>query len=264
MGEYALRLSDDELFRYQRMAERARESEAELWELAGIRAGAHVVDVGCGPGATLLAMAEVVGAEGSVTGVDADADALDRARALIAAAALPGARVQPGRADATGLDRGSADVAMLRHVLAHNGGAEQAIVDHLATLVRPGGCVYLVDVEVSMTRIWPPVPQFDELLDRYHAFHAAQGNDLQVGLRLADLLRGAGLEVLEHRGQLLTLPWQPGLRGPAWAARDALVAAGFATPADLARWDDAFTALGDTHPLPTLFLCGFVGIGRRG
>ncbi|MDQ3988589.1 MAG: methyltransferase domain-containing protein [Actinomycetota bacterium] len=263
MGQYSLRLSDDEVVRYQWMAQRARETEAELWRLAGIVAGADVVDVGCGPGAILVAMADVVGPGGSVTGVDSDADAVDRASALVAAEGLRQASAQLGRAEATGLDAGAYDVAVLRHVLAHNGGHEQAIVNHLATLVRPGGCVYLVDIEATMSRIQPPVPEIIEMLERYHAFHAAQGNDLQVGLRLADLLSGAGLEVVEHRGQIHTVPWQPGLRGPAWAARDSLVAAGFATPGDLTRWDEAFTALDAGEHRPMMFLGGFVAIGRR-
>ncbi len=264
MSQYALRLSDDEVGRYQWMARRARETEAELWWLAGITAGADVVDVGCGPGAILAAMAAVVGTDGSVTGIDSDADAVDRANALAAAEGLRQAGAQLGRAEATGLYAGGYDVAVLRHVLAHNGGHEQAIVDHLATLVRPGGCVYLVDIEATMSRIQPPAPEVTELLERYHAFHAAQGNDLQVGLRLPDVLREAGLEVVEHRGQLHTVPWQPGMRGPAWAARDALVAGGFATPDDLARWDEAFTALDAAETRPTMFLGGFVAIGRRG
>ncbi len=41
---YALRLSDDELARYRIMAARAQ--EADLWELAGLTAGARVADVG--------------------------------------------------------------------------------------------------------------------------------------------------------------------------------------------------------------------------
>jgi predicted O-methyltransferase YrrM len=104
MGDYALRLSESEMARYQGMAQRARETESELWRLAGITSGAHVVDVGCGPGATIVAMAGVVGAEGSVTGVDADPDAVDRATSVIAAGGLgPGRREGgPGRRDRTG------------------------------------------------------------------------------------------------------------------------------------------------------------------
>lgn len=263
MAEYALRLSDSEMVRYQTMAQQAREAEADLWELAGIGAGAHVVDVGCGPGAVLAVMAGVVGPAGSVTGVDADADAIARATAVIDAEGLSQASARIGKAEATGLPAGTYDVTMLRHVLAHNGGHEQSIVDHLATLVRSGGCVYLADVEATMTRIQPSVPELTELHERYFAFHTARGNDLQVGLQLAELLRTAGLDVLEHRGRLHTITPQPGQRGPAWAARESMVAAGFATQEELIRWDKAFTDL-DTGPRrPTYFLVGFVATGRR-
>lgn len=263
MGDYALRLSDAETVRYQRMAQWARESEADLWQLAGITEGADVVDVGCGPGATVVAMAAVVGPSGSVTGVDADPDAIERATTLINTEGVPRAGARLGQADDTGLRPGDYDVAVLRHVLAHNGGREQRIVDHLATLIRPGGCVYLVDIEATMTRIRPEVLEFTDMLERYHAFHRALGNDLQVGLRLAELLSGAGLEVIEHSGRSRTVQWQPGLRGPAWAARDSLVAGGFATFEDLGRWEDAFRALDAGTVTPTLFLNAFIGIGRR-
>jgi len=42
-----------------------------------------------------------------------------------------------------------------------------------------------------------------------------------------------------------------------------MVATGFATADDLARWDDAFVALGTGELRPTLFVAGFVAIGRR-
>ena len=264
MSNYAPRLSDDEMGRYRQMAQWAREEEADLWKLAGIVPGAQVVDVGCGPGATLVAMAEVVGAEGSVTGVDADPDAVDRARVIIDAAGVAAqARAQVGQADATGLAPESCDVAVLRHVLAHNGGREQAIVDHLSALVRPGGCVYLVDVDVDMMDIRPAVPGLTELLGRYHEWHRIQGNDLRVGTRLADLMRVAGLEVVEHRDRHRTMPWPVGMRGPSWAARESLVAAGLATPGDIDRWDKAFTHVDAAQDRPTVVVGGFVGIGRR-
>jgi hypothetical protein len=72
-----------------------------------------------------------------------------------------------GDAAATGLAPGSLDVAVLRHVLAHNGGREQTIVDHLASSVRPGGCVHLVDVDYTAVRM-PPVDQdLEDLSGRY-------------------------------------------------------------------------------------------------
>ena len=120
---------------------------------------------------------------------------------------------------------------MLRHVLAHNGGAEDAIVAHLATLLRPGGCLYLVDADLTAIRVIPEAehPDLVDLQERYLAFRAASGDDNAAGLRLAERLVRAGLELVEFRGRYVIRELSPGLRSPAWAAREAMVAAGMAT-----------------------------------
>jgi ubiquinone/menaquinone biosynthesis C-methylase UbiE len=78
----------------------------------------------------LAALSAAVGPEGRVQAVDADPAAVAAAGALVAAAGLANVSVAEGRADRTGLEPGSLDAVMLRHVLAHNGGAEDAIVAH--------------------------------------------------------------------------------------------------------------------------------------
>jgi SAM-dependent methyltransferase len=47
---------------------------------AAIKPGDHVVDIGCGAGATTIALAEKIGASGSVLGIDVSAPMLARAR----------------------------------------------------------------------------------------------------------------------------------------------------------------------------------------
>ena len=260
---YALRLSGDELARYRIMAERARAEEGDLWAAAGLVPGARVVDVGCGPGAALVAFAEVVGPAGHVVGVDADPAAVAAARAALAAARLRGAapgEVRVGRADATGTRPGSVDAVALRHVLAHNGGAEQRIVDHLATLVRPGGHVYLLDVDATGARV---PPETAELHERYQRWHALRGNDLRIGRRLADLAGAAGLTVVEQRGWTVDGPVPRGVRGPAWAARAELVRAGLATAADVARWEAGFALADEAAQRPRYRMDLFAVVARR-
>jgi SAM-dependent methyltransferase len=257
---YALRLDPREVARYRMMADSARAAEADLWRTAGIRPGARVADIGCGPGALLPVLAAEVAPGGDVTGVDADPAAVEAARAYTAGTA--GVTVQAGTAEQTGLPAGQFDVVMIRHVLAHNGGHEQAIVAHLATLLRPGGCLYLVDAYGRGMGSVPELPVLTEINERYHAFHAARGNDLRTGLHLAQWLRGAGLEVAEFRGQYQILPAPPGLRPPAWAARDAMLAAGMVTTADLQRWERAMDELDAAADRPTLFMPVFLGLGR--
>ena len=256
---YPLELDQTEVERYRTMAEAARQAEADLWEPAGIVAGARVADVGCGPGAMLAALAAAVGPDGRVTAVDADPEAVAAATALVAAAGLANVAVREGRADATGLEAGSLDVVMLRHVLAHNGGAEDVIVAHLATLLRPGGCLYLVDADLTAIRVIPEAehPNLVELQERYLAFRAASGDDNTAGLRLAERVVRAGLELVEFRGRYVIR----GVRSPGWAAREAMVAAGMASAEDLRRWERAFEA---TARRPaTFFAPMFTAIGRR-
>ena len=263
MAEYALQLSEAEVDRYRAMAERARVVEADLWQTAGIVPGARVADVGCGPGATLLVMAQIVGSAGSASGVDADPAAVETAQELIRRSGFEHASVRLGSADDTGLEPGSVDVAVMRHVLAHNGGREPAIVEHLAGLVRPGGCVYLVDVDLTAFRVLDADPETLQMMERYTAFHRGRGNDPHIGLRLGQLLERAGLEVLQHGGAFDVLQVPPGMRPPAWAAREAMQAEGHASAEDLARWGSALERQDREAARPMAFLPRFWGIGRR-
>jgi SAM-dependent methyltransferase len=258
--DYALQLSDEEEARYRMMAEKAAAEEQPDWDAAGITGGARIADVGCGPGAMLSVLAGIVGPSGSAVGVDRDPAAVALARGAVAH--LPQASVQVGDADATGLAAGAFDVAVCRHVLAHNGGREQAVVDHLATLVRPGGAVYLVDVDMTGTRLVPKDPALD-IDDAYRTFHARRGNDLTIGLRLGALLEDAGLAVERYRCASSVWSMPIGVRGPQWAAREAMVADGVATGADLARWDAAYEWMDQAPNRPWMFVPLFVAVGRR-
>jgi len=259
VSDYALALSEAELGRYRIMAAGAASEEAGAWAAAGIVAGATVADVGCGPGAVLAELAAAVGPEGRVFGVDADPVAVRHAREEVAA--HPHATVQVGAADATGLRPGSVDVAVCRHVLAHNGGREQAIVDHLVSLARPGGSVYLVDVDSSGARMVPDVPELD-IWERYVQFHQGRGNDLSVGLRLGHYLEAAGTTVERFTciSPMLRLP--AGIRPPQWAAREAMLEAGVLSEADVERWRAAFEELDSWEQRPWLFVPMFVAAGR--
>lgn len=260
-SNYALMLTEDELRRYRYMADAARQSEQDLWRAAGITPGATVADIGCGPGALFPAIMDAIGRGGRLLGVDGNAETVAAAQAMIDAHAWPNATVQVGQAETTGLPDGSVDVAMVRHVLGHNGPIEQQIVDHLAAVICPGGHLYLVDVDVSMFRMRPSDPRVESLNETYRAFHAARGNDLEVGLRLSRLLTAAGLEVLAYRGWIQILVLTGEFRPPGWAAREAMKVAGFASDADIARWDAALTAL--TANPPTIFFPVFGAVGLR-
>ena len=142
--------------------------------------------------------------------------------------------------------------------------------DHLVKVVFPAlrerlekYRVYLVDIDIASFRTRPPAPEVHELDDAYRKFHAARGNDLAVGLRLGELVTGAGLELVEHRGWWDIFPAAPGRRPPPWVARHAMVEAGFVTPADLDRWGAFFDRIDQGLESYMLFVPLFSAIGRR-
>lgn len=152
---------------------------------------------------------------------------------------------------------------MLRHVLAHNGGQEQAIVDHLATLARPGGGMYLVDVDLTAVRILDADPDLAGLDATYARFHRNRGNDLAIGLRLGRLLQTAGLQVVSFEGRYGIIEMVPGMRPPSWAAWEAMLADGVANADDVRRWEEALARMDAAPVRPTVFVPQFVALARR-
>lgn len=261
--EYTLQLSEAERMRYRMMAELARENEADLWEDAGIRPGARVADVGCGPGAVLTEIARIVGPEGTAVGVEPGQPAREAAREELDSQGFEHVEVREGHGEATGLDPEVWDCVMMRHVLTHTGDAADRIVAHLATLLAPGGHLYLVDVDLDGFRATPRDPGIEAQFAAYADFHHALGNDVRMGPRLGAMMRAADLEVVEHRGYFQSIPAaMVATGGPLASARDAMIAAGSISAEDAEEWDRErrrFSAIPDAEVWSAIF----IGIGRR-
>jgi len=261
--DYVLELDDAAVRRFIVTARLAERAERDQWAVAGIKPGAIVADIGCGPGAVTVLLGRRVEPGGSVVGIDSDQAALAAARRLARDSGTGNVVFRQGDAASTGLAPGTFDVVMLRHVLGHNGGRQQAIVNHLGSLLREGGSVYLADTDLTALRMCPPDPTLLDMWQRYSEFQASRGNDVSAGLRLAELLGRAGLKVSDFRRRYDLLR-EKGFRGPAWEAREAMSADGFAGPEDLERWREAFAGLEEAEEPLALFLPVFTAAGRYG
>jgi ubiquinone/menaquinone biosynthesis C-methylase UbiE len=241
---YSLALSDAEVARYRMMASIARATEADTWTRAGIVPGARVADVGCGPGLVLVELADVVGPDGSVVGIDRGQAEIETALGLIAQAGATNATALVADAWATGIEPGSLDVVNIRHVLAHNTAAHQRdILAHALDLLRPGGHLYLLDVDLTAARTDPYDADMTDMTETYVRHLADTGRDGAVGPRLGSSVMAVGFELVERIPSVIMPPSEAlaTIRPPMWAARDAMVASGHADAADLARWDAALT-----------------------
>ena len=263
-NSYTLTLSDSELRRYRLMAERARLHEYDAWRSAGFVPGARVADVGCGPAMVLVELAKLVGPDGHIVGVERDADARAAAREVIAAAGVRNADIVEGDADATGLTPGSYDAVMMRHVLLHNGPRVRDIVAHLASLLRPGGALYLAETDATALRQIPEDPDLEDQRSRFLSLLVSLGNDLAIGPKLGQLIVDAGLELVDRGARYDVSPIDGSIgHGLGAQARPAMQKAELATPADFARWDAASARYLERLGDKVVFAPIFRAVGRR-
>src|SRR5689334_25287821 len=121
MADYTLAVSEQEIARYRMMAQRALADEHQQLDQAGVAPGAVLADVGCGPAAMSVELAAMVGPSGRVIAVEREEEARAAARQVIAESGASNIELREGTATSTGVEPGSVDVVMMRHVLAHNG-----------------------------------------------------------------------------------------------------------------------------------------------
>jgi ubiquinone/menaquinone biosynthesis C-methylase UbiE len=137
--DYALGRNDDAYARLIEQAVLLRPLTERMLQAAGVSAGMRVLDVGCGVGDVSFLVSEMVGPEGSVVGVDLDADALSVAEQRRASLRVSNVAFHQGDVRAAESNR-SFDAAVGRFVLMYLRDAT-SVSRQIAERVRPGGVV---------------------------------------------------------------------------------------------------------------------------
>jgi ubiquinone/menaquinone biosynthesis C-methylase UbiE len=155
-----------------------------------IDAGHTVLDVGCGPGTDLPALAAAVGERGTVIGIDADPGMVEQARERTSA--YPRVEVRSGDAHALPLDDASVDRARTDRVLQHLADPARAVAE-LRRVLRPGGLVALAEPDWDTLVIDASDIATSRAYTRYVS--SAVVRNAAIGRRLGRLLHDAGLAV---------------------------------------------------------------------
>lgn len=161
-------------------------------ELLRIGPGARVLDVGCGSGVLLPALAELVGSAGKVVGLDYSPDLLVKARDRVRAGGCE-AVVELVEGDAVDLpfEGGAFDAAHAERVLIHVPDGDAAIRE-MRRVVRPGGWVVAAEPDNAGVRVdHPNDPEGMALL---MAFEMSQLKNPAMGLELNRRFGIAGLQ----------------------------------------------------------------------
>jgi len=180
---------------YERLIEQAeifRPLTERMLRRAGIGAGMHVLDIGCGAGDVSFLVSALVGPEGSVTGVDLDGDAIGVAEQRRAAQQV--SNVSFRQADARSPDPGRLfDAAVGRFVLMFLPDPTEAL-RLLAERVRPGGILAFCEQVASVTATPPGhQPVLAALLALFTSAFERSGARPDIGAELYPRMRDAGL-----------------------------------------------------------------------
>ena len=166
-----------------------RDYKRRLLDALDPRPGQVVLDVGCGPGTDLGALADAVGERGSVIGIDNDPVMVERS--VERTRAYPSVEVRAGDAHRLPVPDGSLDRARADRVLQHLEDPRRALTE-LHRGLRAGGRLGLADPD------WDSLVIDHEDVEagrRLAAYIGTRVRNRSIGRQLPRLCTDAGLEV---------------------------------------------------------------------
>lgn len=196
--KYPIATSTDEVQRLRMQSDLFRGDADSMLEHIGVGPGWHCLDLCCGVGGITDLLSRRVGPEGTVVGADADAAKLAVARTWAHANGLDNVRFEQADAFATGLPESSFDLVHTRFALSVIPDGP-GILDHMLSLVRSGGIVFVEEVNVRTMECAPSDPVWDRALAVAVDTFAAVGADVFLGPKLYALFRAAGLTEIRVR-----------------------------------------------------------------
>jgi arsenite methyltransferase len=121
---------------------------ANPFSMGPLQPGEDVLDVGCGAGVDSLVAAQMVGANGSVTGIDMTPEMVAKARGSVAEMGLGNVTIVEGSAEHLPFDDARFDVVISNGVIDLIPDKD-AVFSEITRVLRPGGRIQLADVTIQ-------------------------------------------------------------------------------------------------------------------
>jgi ubiquinone/menaquinone biosynthesis C-methylase UbiE len=157
---------------------------------AGITAGMHAADFGCGVGATTRMLAALVGLSGRVTAIDADWAQLEQAADLCKSRGLRNVSFLEADACKTKLPSASFDVAYCRFLLLHLPNPAECLRE-MHRILKPGGILVVEDGDLSTAGSVPPTA-LNACADLFGRLAPVRGVNYSIGRDLYHMVKNAG------------------------------------------------------------------------
>jgi SAM-dependent methyltransferase len=194
-GDYVLGTGDEEVERLglQHIVWRSRAQDA--WQRAGFTVGQTLLDVGCGPGHASADLAQLVGPQGRVLGVDRSRRFLDALRGMARARGLNHLSARAVELDEAALPPIMADGAWCRWVLSFVK-RPRDLLARIAGALRVGGALVLHEYfDYGTWRLIPQSPEVEEFVCIVMESWRADGGEPDIGLSLPIWLGELGFDV---------------------------------------------------------------------
>ncbi len=192
-AEYTMGRSKGETERLIKQSQLYEDVTRRFFLRSGIAKGMKVLDVGSGAGDVALTLAEFVGPDGTVIGVDVNPDILKIAQARADAAGFSNIEFIAGDTRTLGLPD-DFDAVVGRLVLMYMADPAETL-RHLATHLRPGGIVAFQEVDFTpyIAAVHPDTPLANKLIEWGRTVFERSGAHLEMGMDLYKAFVEAGL-----------------------------------------------------------------------
>lgn len=181
---------------YQRLRDQAlmwQSATEQVLDRIGLAPGMSALDVGSGPGAVMRLMADRVGPDGSVTGVEIDAKL--GAQALADLRAQGGAKFSLIDANVLALEAvpgAPFDLTYCRLFLMHMQDPV-AVLEKMQSWTKPGGVVAAQEFDFGSIAVEPLCPAMGEFNRLFESVFRAHGRNLRAGRQLPMQFEAAGI-----------------------------------------------------------------------
>jgi SAM-dependent methyltransferase len=210
-SDYLFAHATDEIRRLKCQAEFLRCFTRYLLDSAGIRSGMKVLDVGTGIGDVAFLVAERVGPQGTVVGIDMNPALLDFARQRAQAAGITNVVFLQG--DLTQVLLSDQFDAVVGRLILLYIKDRASLLRRLSQRLRPSGIVAFQELDLTLAgTTLPHAPLFEQAAKRINEVFRRAGLDTQ-GMNLFRLFLEAGLPAPEM--ELVTT-----VGGPGWAGHE--------------------------------------------
>lgn len=187
------------------MQDAATDITINLIRRSGIKPGMHILDVGCGPGEVSFLLAEYLGEDGTVTGVDRNEKALSLAEETAKERAIRNVSFVKGDLIPDAIPEQGYDAAFGRRVIMYQPDAV-ASLSRIASVVKPGGIIAFQEHDSDNgPSLASTMPLHAKIRGWLRDMIINEGGNPNIGRELYSVFSQAGLNNIDVRAEAIVV-----------------------------------------------------------